>query len=61
MSAIGRKWREDAVVDTCGKDQIVASSDTLREIDLKTFKTEGIPFKAGFKIKMERDDYVNVC
>ena len=60
MSAIGRKWREDAVVDTCGKDQIVTSSDTLREIDLQTFTKEEIPFEAGFKIKMERDDYVNV-
>ena len=60
MSPIGSKWREDAVVDTCNKDQIVTTSNRLRNIDLQIFTKEEIPFEAKFELRMKRDDYVNV-
>ena len=60
MSTIGNKWREDGVVDTCNKDQIVTASNRLRNIDLQTFKKDEIPFEAEFNLQMKRDDYVNV-
>ena len=60
MSTIGKSWRDDAIVDTCSKDQVVAESFQLRDINLQTFTKEDIPFVAEFSLKMKRDDYVNV-
>ena len=60
MSTIGKSWRDDAIVDTCSKDQVVTESFQLRDINLQTFTKEDIPFVAEFSLKMKRDDYVNV-
>ena len=60
MSTIGKSWRDDAIVDTCSKDQVVTESFQLRNINLQTFTKEDIPFVAEFSFKMKRDDYVNV-
>ena len=60
MSTIGKSWRDDAIVDTCSKDQVVTEFVQLRDINLQTFTKEDIPFVAEFSLKMKRDDYVNV-
>ena len=60
MSTIGKSWRDDAIVDTCSKDQVVTESVQLRDINLQTFTKDDIPFVAEFSLKMKRDDYVNV-
>ena len=60
MSTLGKSWRDDAIVDTCSKDQVVTESVQLRDINLQTFTKEDIPFVAEFSLKMKRDDYVNV-
>ena len=60
MSTIGKSWRDDAIVDTCSKDQVVTESVQLRDINLQTFTKDNIPFVAEFSLKMKRDDYVNV-
>ena len=44
MSTIGKSWRDDAIVDTCSKDQVVTESVQLRDINLQTFTKEDIPF-----------------
>ena len=60
MSTIGKSWRDDAIVDTCSKDQVVTESVQLRDINLQTFTKDDIPFVAEFSLEMKRDDYVNV-
>ena len=60
MSTLGKSWRDDAIVDTCSKDQVVTESVQLRDINLQTFTKDDIPFVAEFSLKMKRDDYVNV-
>ena len=60
MSSIGSTWKDDAVVDTCKKNQVVTETQQLREIYLQIFTKEEIPFEEKFSLKMKRDDYVNV-
>merc|ERR1719270_400774 len=59
MSAIGSTWKDDAVVDSCKKNQVVTETQQLREIYLQIFEKEEIPFEEKFSLKMKRDDYVN--
>ena len=60
MSVIGDKWREDAAVEMCSIEQIVTTSNKLRNINLQTFTKAEIPFEAEFNLLMNQDDYVNV-
>ena len=60
MSSIGSTWKDDAVVDTCKKNQVVTETQQIREIYLQIFTKEEIPFEEKFSLKMKRDDYVNV-
>lgn len=60
MSTVGESWREDGIVDTCKKDQVVTASNRLRNINLQTFTKDEIPFEEKFNLKMKRDDYINV-
>ena len=60
MSSIGSTWKDDAVVDTCKKDQVVTDTKQIRQIYLQIFTKEEIPFEEQFSLKMKRDDYVNV-
>ena len=60
MSSIGSSWKDDAIVDTCKKTQVVTETQQIREIYLQIFEKEDIPFEEKFSLKMKRDDYVNV-
>ena len=60
MSSIGSTWKDDAVVDTCKKDQVVTDTQQIRKIYLQIFTKEEIPFEEQFSLNMKRDDYVNV-
>ena len=52
MSSIGSSWKDDAIVDTCKKTQVVTETQQIREIYLQIFEKEDIPFEEKFSLKM---------
>jgi len=58
MSAIGKVAVTEPLVDVVDRNQIVASSCLLKEIDIQTCTKADIPFESEFFIHLKRNDYI---
>merc|ERR1712004_822168 len=58
MSAIGQVAVSEPLVDVVDRNQVVASSCLIKEIDIQTCTKEDIPFTADFSIHLKRNDYI---
>jgi len=59
MSAIRRVAVSEPIVDVVDRNQVVASSCLVKEIDIQTCTKEDIPFDSPFQIQCKRNDYVH--
>jgi len=58
MSAIGKVAVTEPLVDVVDRNQVVANSCLLKEINIQTCTKEDIPFKSDWNISLKRNDYV---
>merc|ERR1711936_544309 len=58
MSCIRSVALQEPLVDVVDKNQVVANSCLLKEIDIQTCTKDDIPFVAPFSLKIKRNDYV---
>jgi len=58
MSAIGKVAVCEPLVDTVDRNQVVAGSCLLKEINIQTCTKADIPFSSDFTLHLRRDDYV---
>ena len=58
MSAIGKVAVTEPLVDVVDRNQVVASSCLLKEINIQTCTKDDIPFNSEFFIHLKRNDYV---
>merc|ERR1711887_431221 len=58
MSCIRSVALQEPLVDVVDRNQVVANSCMLKEIDIRTCTKEDIPFDSPFNLKMKRNDYV---
>jgi len=58
MSAIGKVAVSEPLVDVVDRNQVVANSCLLKEIDIQTCTKADIPFQSDFLIQLKRNDYV---
>jgi len=58
MSAIGKVAVSEPLVDVVDRNQVVASSCLIKEIDIQTCTKADIPFQSDFLIQLKRNDYV---
>merc|ERR1719370_1452664 len=58
MSAIGKVAVSEPLVDVVDRNQVVANSCLLKEIDIQTCTKADIPFQSEFRIQLKRNDYV---
>merc|ERR1711953_315952 len=58
MSAIGKVAVSEPLVDVVDRNQVVANSCLLKEIDIQTCTKADIPFESDFMIQLKRNDYV---
>merc|ERR1711953_1602382 len=59
MSAIRDVALSEPLVDVVDAKQVVTDSCRMKEIDLKTVKTEDLNFNVPFTIRSKRNDYVH--
>ncbi len=52
---------QEPLVDVVDRNQVVANSCLLKEIDIQTCTKDDIPFEAQFNLQIKRNDYVQVC
>ena len=60
MSCIRSVALQEPLVDVVDRNQVVANSCMLKEIDIQTCTKDDIPFVAPFSLKIKRNDYVQV-
>merc|ERR1712241_1198388 len=58
MSCIRSVALQEPLVDVVDRNQVVANSCMLKEIDIQTCTKDDIPFVATFSLKIKRNDYV---
>merc|ERR1711981_942362 len=58
MSCIRNVALQEPLVDVVDRNQVVANSCLLKEIDIQTCTKDDIPFDSPFNLKMKRNDYV---
>merc|ERR1712165_27126 len=58
MSCIRSVALQEPLVDVVDRNQVVANSCLLKEIDIQTCTKDDIPFVAPFSLKIKRNDYV---
>jgi len=58
MSCIRSVALQEPLVDVVDRNQVVANSCMLKEIDIQTCTKDDIPFVAPFSLKIKRNDYV---
>jgi len=58
MSAIGKVAVSEPLVDVVDRNQVVAGSCLLKEIDIQTCTKADIPFDSEFFIQLKRNDYI---
>lgn len=61
MSCIRNVALQEPLVDVVDRNQVVANSCLLKEIDIQTCTKEDIPFTSPFSLTIKRNDYVQVC
>merc|ERR1712142_1050680 len=57
MSAIRKVALTEPLVDVVDRNQVVANSCLLKEIDIQTCTKADIPFQSEFRIQLKRNDY----
>merc|ERR1712002_115649 len=57
MSAIGKVAVSEPLVDVVDRNQVVADSCLLKEIDIQTCTKDDIPFESPFNLQIKRNDY----
>merc|ERR1719189_1140063 len=57
MSCIRSVALQEPLVDVVDRNQVVANSCLLKEIDIQTCTKEDIPFDSPFTLKFKRNDY----
>ena len=60
MSCIKKVALKEPLVDVVNRNQVVANSCLIKEIDISTCTKEDIPFDSPFNIKFKRNDYCQV-
>ena len=61
MSCIKKVALQEPLVDVVDRNQVVANSCLLKEIDIRTCTKADIPFDSPFTLKFKRNDYCQVC
>ena len=51
---------QEPLVDVVDRNQVVANSCLLKEIDIQTCTKDDIPFDSPFSLQIKRNDYVQV-
>merc|ERR1719481_2420516 len=59
MSAIRRVALTEPLVDTVDRNQVVANSCLIKEIDIQTCTKEDVNFESNFMLQIMRNDYVH--
>jgi len=59
MSAIRRVALTEPLVDTVDRNQVVANSCLVKEIDIQTCTKEDVNFESNFMLQIKRNDYVH--
>ena len=59
MSCIRKVALQEPLVDVVDRNQVVANSALLKEIDIQTCTKDDIPFEAGFSLTLKRNDYIH--
>jgi len=57
MSCIKKVALQEPLVDVVDRNQVVANSCLLKEIDIRTCTKDDIPFDSPFTLKFKRNDY----
>lgn len=60
MSCIRSVALQEPLVDVVDRNQVVANSCLIKEIDIQTCTKDDIPFNSPFALKIKRNDYVQV-
>merc|ERR1712184_19957 len=57
MSCIKKVALQEPLVDVVDRNQVVANSCLLKEIDIQTCTKDDIPFESPFNLQIKRNDY----
>ena len=60
MSCIRNVALQEPLVDVVDRNQVVANSCLIKEIDIQTCTKDDIPFESTFNLRVKRNDYIQV-
>ena len=60
MSCIKEVALQEPLVDVVDRNQVVANSCLIKEIDIQTCTKDDIAFESRFNLQIKRNDYVQV-
>merc|ERR1719232_1928775 len=58
MSCIRNVALQEPLVDVVDRNQVVANSCLIKEIDIQTCTKDDIPFESTFNLRVKRNDYI---